>query len=218
MINTKDKLLLVGGIIFIIALVAMGIFLGPKPKESVDNKIPIVGPSDPFDNSVVSVEPLENQKGLSVVPQMSVTFSKTIIGKTIELKSDPKADFSFGVSLDGEKIDFSPVGPLKKNTDYSVQIIIGGDPLFSWSVRTKNKGTNQANLASVVNKIRDKTPFIGSGFRVSYDAATDQFFVFVDKAPVETYKSRANVWLRDQGLKDFEALNINYVVKGSLIR
>ncbi len=43
-------------------------------------------------------------------------------------------------------------------------------------------------------------------------------FVFTEKKLIETTKEKANQWLRDQGLKDFEALNINYTVTGSLLR
>lgn len=219
MFTTKDKLLIGGGFILAVLLVIVGIFFGPKSSEDKEGG-PTIPPqfAQQVDVRVEFVEPLQDQKGVSVVAQINVKLSGIITGKSVELQASPKAKFGAQISKSGDKVTFSPQTNLKPNTTYSFQFIVEGQPIFSWNATTKSGGTTQKNLAAVVTKIRSKTPFTGSGFRVSYDAATDQFFVFVEKAPVEATKAKANQWLSEQGLKDFEALNINYVVKGSLLR
>ncbi len=193
-------------------LIILGIILTPNPKEIEIGK----GSQDKNLPSIFIVQPLENQEDLSVVPQVVVTFTTSVASRKVELNTNPSVEFTGKTNLSGDKVTFSPVKNLKPKTKYDLKILVDNDPVFFWSVNTKTRGTTQKNLAAKVNSIRAKKSIIEKGFRISYDAATDQFFVFIEKAPINTYKSNANDWFRKNGVTDLGALNINYVPKGSL--
>jgi len=214
MITTKDKFLIISGILLILALIIINFVINPVGK-------PAGGGSKAKAKPVIytraeSVEPLQNQTGLSVVPQIVVNFSATVTGQNVELKTDPKANFSAEVDKTGKRAIFSPKSSLEPNTAYNFQVFVEDQPIFSWVATTKNVGTSQSDLAAAVNKIREKLPYKEASFRVSYDAATDQFFIFIEVAPYQKSKDNAVSWLNENGLADFAALNINYVAKGSV--
>lgn len=216
MITTKDKIFLGLGFILVIILVVLGIVFAPRSTGD-DEQIPTSTPSaQPFSGNVESVEPLMNQKGLSVAPQVVVNFSSPVAGRKVVLKSDPAAKFSVSADSTGTKITFNPKVNLKPGTKYNLQVLVDERSVFSWSFTTKSKGVPQQNFSSVIEKIKEKMPVVEPGFRISYDAAGDQFFVFIEKTPINTYKSKANDWFKKNGVKDLGALNINYVPKGSL--
>ena len=218
MITKKDKLLFAGGTALIILLVVLGIVFSPRAPEGNGESSPQRLATPVFRGRVLFVEPLQDQSDISVVPSPNVTFNESVTGKKVQLKSIPSINFTESFSSNGEKVTFSPSKPLKPKTNYVFQIFIDNQPIFSWNITTKDKGTNQGNLAGVVNKIRSKLPLSKNGFGISYDGATDQFFVFIEEAPIETTKQKANQWLREQELKEFGALNINYTATGSLLR
>lgn len=168
---------------------------------------------------VVSVEPLQEQTGISVAPQVVVEFSSSVAGRKVELKTEPAAEFSTKMEYfyaGGEnKVTFDAGANLKPGTTYNVRVLVDEQSLFAWNFTTKSRGSSQNDLAGVATRMRQELP-IGDGFRISYAAAGDRFFVFIEKAPIEAYQNKANAWLRNMGLRDFAALNISYVPKGSL--
>lgn len=218
MITKKDKLIFAGCAVLIVLLVAIGIIFSPRASEDNDRSFPLQPITPVFSGRVLFVEPLQEEKNISVVPSPNVTMTKSVAGKDVQLKTNPESSFSTEIGSDGERVTFNPKTPLKPETNYVFQIFIDNQPIFSWNVRTKDIGAGQANLAGVANKIRKKLPLNKTDFGISYDGATDQFFVFIEKAPIDVTKEKANQWLRDQGLKDFGALNINYTATGSLLR
>ena len=197
---------------FSASLIILGIILTPKPREIEP------GRGSPEKNlpSVFSVEPLQDQKDLSVVPQVLVTFSTSVVGRKVELKTSPVSEFITKIDVGGEKVIFSPINNLKPSTKYDLQVLVDDDPVFFWNVTTKKRGTTQKNLATKVNSIRAKKSIIEEGFRISYDSPGDQFFVFIEKTPIKTYENKAKSWFRENGITDLEALNISYDSKGSL--
>lgn len=218
MITKKDKILFAGGTALIVLLVVFGIIFSPRASEDNDGST-FQQPTTPvFSGRVLFVEPLQEQGDISVAPAPNIVLSESATGKDVQLIANPKVNFSSNINSNGEKVSFSPKNNLKSNTSYTFQIMVDGEPIFSWNVTTGSKITNQSNLAVVVNKIRSKLPLNMNSFRISYDGATDRFNVFITLPPVEETKQKANKWLKDQGLEDFEALNINYNVTGSLFR
>lgn len=218
MITKKDKLIFAGGVALIVSLVVIGIIFSPRAPEDSDRSSPPQPITPVFNGRVLFVEPLQGEKNISVVPSPNVTMTKSVAGKDVQLKTNPESSFSTETSSDGDRVTFNPKTPLKPKTNYVFQIFIDKEPIFSWNVRTKGRGASQANLAGVANKIRKKLPLNKNDFGISYDGATDQFFVFIEKAPIDKIKENANQWFGDQGLKDFGALNINYAASGSLLR
>ncbi len=214
MITTKDKILLGGGAALAISLIVVGILFTPKSRTSQNNNNNQTAPV--ISARVVSVNPLQGQKGVSTTPQMVVTFSDSVANYTVYLKSTPSVKFSTNLSKDGQTATFSPSVNLKPNTKYSLQVLVANQPLFAWNFKTGKGTTSQENLAEIINKIRKKLPINKNGFGISFDAP-DQFFVFINKAPIEFYKQKAISWFTDEGIKDIGALNINYVPQGSLL-
>ncbi|MEX0617226.1 MAG: Ig-like domain-containing protein [Candidatus Woykebacteria bacterium] len=197
---------------FSLGLVIIGILLVPKPKEVPTGR----GKTQEELPKVVSVEPLVDQTGISVTPQITVNFDSSIAGKEVSIESKPAVKFTLGLDLAGTKATFSLQSNLKPGAKYEFKVKYESKTLFMWNATTKSKGTSQTNLYSAMNNVRSKLPLVGSGYRISYDAGTDQFFVFVEKAPLATYKGRANGWFAQQDVADLATLNINYVAKGSL--
>jgi hypothetical protein len=213
MITKRDKFLFAGGILLVIVLLIVNFFFYPKVKatKNVETSTQV-----PVYDEVASVEPLPNQGDVSLAPQVVVTFSSAVTENKIELKSFPAANFSVSMSKDREKATFFPKANLKPTTQYLLQLFIEGQPIYSWSITTSGKATTQVNLASIINNIKRQLPYVGDGFRISYDAATDQFFIFVEKSPYPTYRDKAIDWFKQNGLEDLSAVNINYVPVGGV--
>ena len=216
MITTKDKILLGVGALLIVILVTLGILFNPKGSGNTEQN-PIETPKPrPFTVRVESVEPLRNQRDVSVVPRVVVSFSASVSGKKVVLKTQPSVSFTTEVDASGVKATFNPLSNLKPKTKYNVQVLVDEEPIFSWSFTTKSGAISQENLSTVVNKIKKKMPVVEDGFRISYDAPGDHFFVFIEKTPISTYENKAKLWFKENGVKDLGALNISYVPKGSL--
>ena len=210
--DKSKRIIILLAVGFSIIIIILGIILTPKPKEIEPGK----GTPEKNLPSVFSVEPLQDQKGLSVVPQIVVTFSTSVVGRKVELKTSPVSEFITKIDVGGEKVIFSPINNLKPSTKYDLQVLVDDDPVFFWNVTTKKRGTTQKNLAAKVNSIRAKKSIIEDGFRISYDAPGDHFFVFIEKAPINTYGEKAKSWFKENGVTDLGALNISYIPKGSL--
>jgi len=213
MITKKDKLLFTGGILLIIILLIVNFFFYPKVKhtKNVETSTQV-----PVYVKVASVEPLPNQGDVSLAPQMVVTFSSAVLENKIELKAFPAANFSVSMSKDRKKATFSPKANLKPTTQYLLQLFIEDQPIYSWSITTGGEVATQVDLAVVLNKIKKQLPYVGDGFRISYDAATDQFFIFVEKSPYPTYRDKAISWFKQNGLENLSFVNINYVPVGAV--
>ena len=165
---------------------------------------------------VVRVEPFQNQTGISTVPTINIYFDKEIKPYDFNIVIKPKASFSFEVIQGRTAFQLILKSNLKPSTKYTVEVFEIDTKnrfnIFSWHFTTGNK---LIASAGTVAKIKEKMPYKGKGFGVSYIASTDRYFVSIDKTPVDTYKRAAIDWFKAQGLTNPEKqINIVYLIGG----
>ena len=206
-------------IIFLLAfgfsagLILIGIFFMPSgtldPGPTTDRR----QPSAPTVSArVTSVEPLEGQKGVSAAPDIRVVFTLPVNKDELSVESSPNAFFKL---VDYKKLSyeaiFRPSEPLRPSKKYALVVKVGEQPLFRWEFSTKSFSSKDKKLAQKINKVKAQIPKKTNNYIISYDAATDDFVVYVQKGNFSTERRKAANWFKSFGISNLSVINISYI-------
>ena len=194
---------------FSASLIILGILLTPNPKDVK------LGQGDTpalIAAKVLSVEPLENQKGVSAAPDVRVVFTLPVNKDELSVESSPNASFKL---VDYKKLSyeaiFRPSEPLRPSKKYALVIKVGEQPLFRWEFTSKKFSSKDKGLAGKINKIKEQIPNKSKNYLISYDAATDDFVVYVQKGNFSTERRKAANWFKSFGIPNLSVINISYI-------
>lgn len=199
---------------FILFIVILGIILTPNPKDikTAEKKQSIT-----IETKVLSVEPLEGQEGVSAAPDIRIVFTLPVDKNELSVESSPNTSFKLVdyKTINNEAI-FRPNEPLQASKKYSLVVKVSDQPLFRWEFTAKKFSSEDKGLAGKINKIKDKIPKKTSNYRVSYDAATDNFAVYIEKGDFSTERRKVADWFESFGIPNLSVINISYIPRAGV--
>ncbi|OGY24067.1 MAG: hypothetical protein A2172_00790 [Candidatus Woykebacteria bacterium RBG_13_40_15] len=163
---------------------------------------------------VSRVEPLPKQEGVSTAPTINIFFDRPV--KDMDVKVGTKPDFKFRSELSpGTTVAVvTPEETLLQGTKYTISVKLDNKLIYEWYFTTGSSKTP----TGVVQKIKEKLPYTGNHFKITYWPSTDKFFITIDNKPMDVYRDAALNWLRSYGLTDPEKqIHIVYLPVGKAV-
>jgi hypothetical protein len=156
---------------------------------------------------IIRTEPLEQVEVVSTQPTLMVQFNKETTSVSVEIKLEPEVPLTLNANEDRTVYTAIPQRALQPNTLYRANVYLNGNGFHQWQFRTGEETITSSDQNALL-KIKQKLPYQGSHFRIIYNSTLDEFQVFIDAKPVNTYFQNALSWFRNEGLTNTEAVKI----------
>lgn len=213
MFKKKSTYLVLGLLAIVLFLLLTKLLVGQKP-------------------NLLTVTPQPNQEEVSLLPEINLVFSEEVKPEDLIFSAEPNFEYQNASSSDKKTIKLQTTKFLEKNTLY--KITISKPVRFSWQFKTRNTEAGSAPGWEVgfdrqeqiyrkahpqeeaLNGLKEKLPYRGENFSVEYVAKTDQFFIYLAKAPPTQIQAEALAWLKARGVNP-QSLNIIWFPTGEAI-